>query len=63
MTEIKLEKYKIEYSNGVIQEKFLIPKDIEFFTEKSPLGEALKTGKLVLPESQGGTHKVKIIKL
>lgn len=55
-----LKKYKIEYENGVIQEKYLIPSNIEFFTENSPLGLAMKSGICKLPESQGGDHKVKI---
>lgn len=57
---MKLQKYRIEYSNGMIQEKYLIPNGVDFFLEKSPMGEAMKTGKLILPEQQGGTHEVKI---
>ena len=60
---MKLEKYRIEYENGIVQEKYLIPKECDYFTEKSPLGEGIKSGKLVLPETQGGTTKVKITKI
>jgi len=60
---MNLDKYKIEYANGITQESFLVPKGVDFFTEESPLGKAMKSGKLVLPEQQGGTHKVKITKI
>ena len=60
---ITLDKYLITYENGITQEKYLIPKSIEYFTEKSPLGEAINTGILVLPETQGGKSKVTITKL
>jgi hypothetical protein len=60
---MKIEKYRIEYENGVVQEKYLIPKNIEYFTEKSPLGEAIKTGILELPVHQGGKSSVKITKI
>lgn len=35
----------------------------EWFTDESPLFNAIKTGTLSLPESQGGNHKVKITKI
>jgi hypothetical protein len=60
---MKIEKYEIKYANGIIQEKYMIPSGIEFFTEKSPLGEAIKTGKLVLPITQGGTTDVTVTKI
>lgn len=34
--------------------------DFEYCTTSSPLGEAVITQKLVLPENQGGTHDVVI---
>jgi hypothetical protein len=43
--------YKPEYENGTI------------FTDNSPLYDAIDTGKLELPASQGGTHLVKIVAL
>lgn len=60
---ITISKYRIEYENGIVQEKFMIPKEIQFFTENSPLGEAIKTGKMILPEHQGGIKTVKVTKL
>lgn len=60
---MNLDKYKIEYANGIVQEKFFVPKGTEFFTEESPLGGAMKSGKLVLPEQQGGIHKIKMTKI
>jgi len=53
-----------EYSSQVHSLKKTI-KDLfgdEYFTDVSPLFLAIKTGKLILPESQGGEHKVKINK-
>lgn len=61
-----LEKYRIEYENGVIQEKYLVPgnsNDIQLFFKDSPLYNAIETGILKLPKEQGGDHKVKITKI
>jgi hypothetical protein len=60
---MKIEKYEIKFANGIVQEKYMIPNGVEFFTEKSPLGEAVKTGKLVLPITQGGTTDVTVTKI
>lgn len=57
---MKLKKYRIEFEGGVIQEKYLVPSNVEYFTEKSPLGIAIKTGIMELPPHQGGKHKVNI---
>lgn len=57
---MKLKKYKIKYQDGREEIRVLIPDDVLYFTEKSPMGEAIKTGKLVLPLHQGGTHNVVI---
>lgn len=57
---MKLVKHKIEFENGVVQERYLIPSNIEYFTEKSPLGMAIKSGVMELPSNQGGKLKVKI---
>lgn len=35
----------------------------EWFTDNSPLHEAIKTGILSLPPHQGGNHKCKLIKV
>jgi hypothetical protein len=59
-----IEKYKIEYENGTVQEKWLVQKEFDqFFKVGSPLHEAIETGILKLPETQGGEHKVKITKI
>lgn len=48
-----------------VVEKDVIKKTFgeSFFTDKSPLGDALISGKLVLPENQGGIHDIKFKKL
>jgi hypothetical protein len=59
-----IEKYKIEYENGTVQEKYLIDKEFSScFYKDSPLHKAIETGILKLPEAQGGEHKVKITKI
>ena len=57
-----------EYHDKKISEikKWLTDKYSDnYFTTESPLGKAIKTGILSLPETQGGDHKVsiKLIKL
>ena len=42
--------------------KNLLPFNEPWFTEESPLGKAIQTGKLMLPKVQGGIRIVKLIK-
>lgn len=68
--------YRIMYHNGIVQVKNLISHDDylnfiktnkvkmdNYFTDKSPLYDAIKDGRLVLPPQQGNVHLCLIIPL
>ena len=58
LTEVERNAYKAEIAS--IKER-LLPFASPFCTDQSPIYNAIATGILVLPENQGGEHKVKII--
>jgi len=58
LTEVERNACKAEIAS--IKET-LLPFASPFCTDQSPIYNALPTGILVLPENQGGEHKVKII--